>query len=182
MALPDVISDGMVLQQNQRAPIWGKADPGETVTVKFAGQSKTATAPANGNWLIKLDPIRANATPAAMVISGKNTIELKNILVGEVWLVAGQSNMERLLSETANGEAAGLIDSDLSNGIKNGYAIRYVVVGASTLGAPAKYEVAATPLQYGRTGLRSFLRDSNGGLHAADRQGSVGSETDPKVE
>jgi sialate O-acetylesterase len=106
VALPDVISDGMVLQQNQRAPIWGKADPGETVTVKFAGQSKTATAPANGNWLIKLDPIRANATPAAMMISGKNTIELKNILVGEVWLVAGQSNMQRLLNETANGEAA----------------------------------------------------------------------------
>jgi hypothetical protein len=82
----------------------------------------------------------------------------------------------------ANGQAAGLVDSDLANGMKNGYAIRYVVVGASTLGAPAKYEVAATPLQYGRTGLRSFLRDSNGGLHAADRQGAVGSETDPKVE
>jgi len=82
----------------------------------------------------------------------------------------------------ANGEAAGLVDSDLANGMKNGYAIRYVVVGASTLGAPAKYEVAATPLQYGRTGLRSFFRDSSGGLHAADRQGAVGSVTDPKVE
>jgi hypothetical protein len=66
--------------------------------------------------------------------------------------------------------------------MKNGYAIRYVIVGASTLGAPAKYEVAATPLQYGRTGLRSFFRDSKGGLHAADRQGAVGSESDPKVE
>lgn len=106
VTLPDVISDGMVLQQSQRLPIWGTADPGETVTVKFAGQSKTATAPANGKWLIKLDPLRANATPAAMIISGRNTIELRNILVGEVWLVAGQSNMQRLLSETANGEAA----------------------------------------------------------------------------
>jgi sialate O-acetylesterase len=106
VTLADVISDGMVLQQNQRVPIWGKADAGETVTVKFAGQSRTATASANGQWLIKLDPIRANATPAAMIISGRNTIELRNILVGEVWLVAGQSNMQRLLSETANGEAA----------------------------------------------------------------------------
>jgi len=106
VSLPDVISDGMVLQQNQRVPIWGTADPGETVTVKFAGQSKTATAPANGKWLIKLDPVRANATPGAMIISGKNSIELKDILVGEVWLVAGQSNMQRLLSETANGDAA----------------------------------------------------------------------------
>jgi sialate O-acetylesterase len=106
VSLPDVVSDGMVLQQNQRVPIWGKADPGESVDVKFAGQSKTTTASANGQWLIKLDPIRASATPAVMIITGKNTIELKNILVGEVWLVAGQSNMQRLLSETANGEAA----------------------------------------------------------------------------
>jgi hypothetical protein len=81
-----------------------------------------------------------------------------------------------------NAESAGLVDSDLANGIKNGYTIRYVIVGASTIGAPAKYELAATPLQYGRTGRRSFFHDSNGGLHAADRGGAVGSEADPKVE
>src|SRR5207245_11404051 len=86
------------------------------------------------------------------------------------------------LHAAATGEAAGLLDSDLANGIKNGYAIRYVILGASTVGAPAKYELAATPLQYGRTGRRSFFRDSNGGLHAADRGGAVGSEADPKVE
>ena len=106
VTLPDVISDGMVLQENQRVPIWGKADAGETVIVKFAGQSKTASASADGKWLVKLDPLRASATPSILTIAGNNTIELKNILVGEVWLVAGQSNMQRLLSETANGEAA----------------------------------------------------------------------------
>jgi sialate O-acetylesterase len=106
VSLPDVISNGMVLQQKQRVPIWGTADPGETVTVRFAGRSKTTTASADGKWLVKLAPLSANATPATMIISGKNTIELTNILVGEVWLVAGQSNMQRLLSETANGEAA----------------------------------------------------------------------------
>lgn len=106
ITLPDVISDGMVLQQNQKVPVWGKADPGENVIVRFADQSKTATAMTDGKWLVKLDPMRANNTPATMTISGKNTIELNNILVGEVWLVAGQSNMQRLLSETANGEAA----------------------------------------------------------------------------
>jgi hypothetical protein len=79
-------------------------------------------------------------------------------------------------------EAAGLLDSDLANGIKNGFAFRYVIVGASNLGAPAKYELAATPLRYGRTGRRSFFRDSNGGLHAADRQGGVGSASDPPAE
>jgi len=59
---------------------------------------------------------------------------------------------------------------------------RYVIAGANDVGAPAKYELSATPLRYGRTGRRSFFRDSNGVVHAADRQGAVGSETDPKAE
>jgi hypothetical protein len=92
------------------------------------------------------------------------------------------ANLGPPLHGAANGEAAGLVDSDLANGMKSGYTIRYAIVGASTLGAPARYEVAATPLQYGRTGRRSFFRDSNGALHAADRRGAVGSEADPKVE
>ena len=97
-------------------------------------------------------------------------------------LPASLANLGPPVHGAANGESAGLVDSDLANGIKNGYSIRYVIVGASIVGAPAKYEVAATPLQYGRTGRRSFFRDSNGGLHAADRGGAVGSEADPKVE
>ena len=106
VVLPDVISDGMVLQCNRPVPIWGQADPGEVVTVKFAGQSKKVIAGADGKWLVRLDSLKANATPATMVISGKNTIELKDVLVGEVWLMSGQSNMQRLLSETADGAAA----------------------------------------------------------------------------
>jgi sialate O-acetylesterase len=106
VSLPDVISDGMVLQQNEKVPIWGKGDPGESVTIRFAGQSKSTVASADGEWLIRLDPMKANETAATMTVSGRNTIELRNILIGEVWLVAGQSNMQRLLSETANGDAA----------------------------------------------------------------------------
>ncbi len=79
-------------------------------------------------------------------------------------------------------EAAGLLDGELAKGAKNGYAFRYVIAGASDLGAPAKYELSATPLRYARTGRRSFFRDWHGVLHAADRQGAVGSETDPKAE
>jgi hypothetical protein len=92
------------------------------------------------------------------------------------------ANLGPPLHGTANGEAAGLLDSDLANGMKNGYNIRCAILGASTLGAPAKYELSATPLQYNRTGRRSFFRDANGILHAADRHGAVGSATDPKVE
>lgn len=90
------------------------------------------------------------------------------------------ANLGPQLHGAVSGEAAGLVDSDLANGIKNGYNIRYVILGANTLGAPAKYELSATPRQYGRTGRRSFFRDSDGALHAADHRGAVGSATDPR--
>ena len=82
----------------------------------------------------------------------------------------------------AGPNAAGLLDAELASGIHTGYKFRYVISGSNSLGAPAKYEVAATPETYGRTGRRSFFRDTNGGLHGADRQGAVGSEVDPHVE
>ena len=78
--------------------------------------------------------------------------------------------------------AAGLLDAELAKETKNGYTFRYVIVGGSDVGAPAKYELSATPLHYAQTGRRSFFRDSQGVLHAADHQGAVGSESDPKVE
>jgi hypothetical protein len=85
------------------------------------------------------------------------------------------------LHGAANGQAAGLVDSDLATGMKNGYAFRYVIVGGSSLGALAKFELAATPLNYGRTGLRSFFRDTGGALHGADREGAIGNELDPRI-
>jgi hypothetical protein len=82
----------------------------------------------------------------------------------------------------ASPDAAGLLDAEVASGAKNGYRFRYVLASANTLGAPAKFELAATPQTYGRTGRRSFFRDAGGGFHGADRQGAVGSEADPKVE
>jgi hypothetical protein len=81
----------------------------------------------------------------------------------------------------ATPEAAGLVEGDLAAGMKNGYSFRYVIVGASGLGAPAKFELAATPLTYGRTGHRSFFRDAAGTLRGADRQGAVGTSSDPRL-
>ena len=78
-------------------------------------------------------------------------------------------------------EKAGLVDADLAAGSKDGYVFRIVIAGASTLGAPAKYQLAATPSVYGRTGNRSFFRDTEGGWHAADHHGAVGSESDPNI-
>ena len=79
-------------------------------------------------------------------------------------------------------EAAGLLDPDLAAGSRSGYNFRYVLASNSTLGAPAKYALAATPQVYGRTGKRSFLTEGDGVIHGADRQGGVGTVSDPKVE
>jgi hypothetical protein len=143
-----------------------------------------------GLLLLDLPALEMEWDAAEIEGAERNAIEALNKVAGAVEayrknylrLPESLANLGPPLHGTANGEAAGLLDSDLANGMKNGYAIRYVIVGASTLGAPAKYELAATPLQYGRTGRRSFFRDSNGTLHAADRRGAVGSEADPKVE
>src|SRR6266496_4007998 len=81
ISLPDVISDGMVLQQRQRVPIWGKADAGEVVTVRFAGQSKKTTAATNGTWLVRLDLMRRKDNPATMFRSGRNPREVKDSLM-----------------------------------------------------------------------------------------------------
>lgn len=85
------------------------------------------------------------------------------------------------LQGPATTNAAGLLDADLAAGMRDGYSFRYVVVGASVLGAPAKFQLSATPLSYGRTGHRSFFRDAEGTLRGADRHGAVGSETDPRL-
>ena len=79
-------------------------------------------------------------------------------------------------------DAAGLLDADLVTGQNNGYIFRMVIVGANDVGAPARYELSATPTSYGRTGKLSFFRDVNGKFHAADRQGAVGHSLDPVVE
>ena len=102
--LPDILGDSMVLQQKQTVPIFGWADAGETVTVTFGKQKKTVVADKDGKWRVDLKNLEASFTPQTLIIEGKNKIELKDILIGEVWLVAGQSNMQRLLRETANGD------------------------------------------------------------------------------
>lgn len=92
--LPKILGHNMVLQRNKQVPVWGIADKSEKVTVTFAGQTKTTVANDSGRWMVKISPMKASEQPREMVISGKNTIVLKNILVGEVWLCSGQSNME----------------------------------------------------------------------------------------
>jgi hypothetical protein len=85
-------------------------------------------------------------------------------------------------SVAPNREHAGLVDEELASGDKDGYEYRIIIASADTLGAPAKYQLSAIPSAYGRTGKRSFFRDSDGGWHAADHGGAVGSASDPVVQ
>lgn len=106
VTLPRVFDSKMVLQRDREIPVWGWADPGEEVTVEFAGQLKKAMPDASGKWMVKLDPLPASAESRMMTVSGRNEIRFEDVLVGEVWLASGQSNMELTFFEIEPGEWA----------------------------------------------------------------------------
>jgi sialate O-acetylesterase len=97
-----LISDGMVLQQGMNVPIWGWADEGEKVTVRIQDQAVTATA-KDGKWMVRLENLKPGG-PFEMSIRGENTLEFKNVFVGEVWICSGQSNMEWPVRASADAE------------------------------------------------------------------------------
>ena len=100
--LPNVIGSGMVLQRDMAVPVWGWAEAGEEVTVSFAGQTKKTKTGDDGKWTVSLDPLKANENGSALTITGKNKITLENVLVGEVWICSGQSNMEWAIRQSMN--------------------------------------------------------------------------------
>ena len=106
MKLASLFTDGMVLQQGIPVPVWGKASPGSTITVRFAGQQVSEVADPDGGWMLRLAPLSANATPAVLevVSSDGSKITLTDVLVGEVWVCSGQSNMGWPLTATLNGD------------------------------------------------------------------------------
>ncbi len=103
--LPTIFSDHMVLQQGISVPVWGWADDGELVVVHYRDQV-VQTRAKNGKWQVKLAAMKADSKPANLLVLGSNRIELKNVVVGEVWLASGQSNMQWALRQSANWQAA----------------------------------------------------------------------------
>jgi sialate O-acetylesterase len=101
--LPHVLGSNMVLQRDVPLPVWGWADPGEAVTVKLGEHQVSTKADANGEWLVKLPAMPAGG-PYEMTVSGTNTIQLTDVLVGEVWFCSGQSNMEFGVGGVVNAE------------------------------------------------------------------------------
>ncbi|MFM8275361.1 MAG: sialate O-acetylesterase, partial [Gemmata sp.] len=96
VSIAHVFNDHMVLPRDVALPVWGRAAAGEKVTVEFGGQKKSATAGGNGSWLVTLDALPAATEPKELTVSGSKTdrpILLRDVLVGDVWLAGGQSNM-----------------------------------------------------------------------------------------
>jgi sialate O-acetylesterase len=104
LRLPAVIGDHMVLQQKQADRIWGWDTPGTKVAVTFAGQNYSAVAAADGKWLVTLAPLPANDQPQTLTIEGSSKRELVDVLIGEVWICSGQSNMGFTLNQDWNGD------------------------------------------------------------------------------
>lgn len=100
-----LFTDHAVLQRDKPLPIWGTAEVGEKITVTFGEQRREATAGYDGRWIAILDPLPASTYGADLIIAGKNTITRHNVVVGEVWLCSGQSNMEWPVARAANAEA-----------------------------------------------------------------------------
>jgi len=94
VTLNGLFTDHMVLQREMPVAVYGKADPGEAVIVAFAGQEKATTGDKTGCWSVKLDALKASKSAATMTVSGKNKVTLNDVLVGDVWVCSGQSNME----------------------------------------------------------------------------------------
>ncbi len=104
VTLAPLFQDHAVLQRDKPLPVWGRAEPGERVTVAFQGQQISATAGTDGRWIVYLEPVPASAVPQELTVTGKNTLTLRDLLVGEVWLASGQSNMEWPVAKSADAE------------------------------------------------------------------------------
>ena len=107
MKLANLFSENTILQRDRPVPIWGWSNPGETVTVEFAGQKKSTVAGSDGKWTVILDPMPASITPRDLVVSAlrDSPAAIRNVLVGDLWLCSGQSNMWWPVSSSNHAEA-----------------------------------------------------------------------------
>ena len=155
-------TDNMVLQRDRAVPVWGNAAPGEKVTVSFAGQAKTAVAGADGKWSIALDKMPASKENRTLTVRGANTVEVKNVLVGEVWFASGQSNMECPIWASKpryrDGQGAAMI------AISRRPFIRYVKTGKSTAREP-RLDWKAVWRDYSPASFKATMEELGGVLN-----------------
>ncbi len=150
--LPSLLTDGLVLQQGMKVNIWGTADPGERVTVTLGDQHASTAAESRGDWNVKLGPLSPGG-PFTMTVAGKNTITLHDVLVGEVWVCSGQSNMEMPVGTNPQGWSWG-VNNYLDELARADYPkLRLFTVQKAVAGKPQRdvkgYWVNANPTTVG---------------------------------
>ncbi|MDO5582183.1 MAG: sialate O-acetylesterase [Planctomycetia bacterium] len=127
--MPSIFASKMVLQRDMKIPVWGEAAPSEKITIDFADKKWTVIADEKGAWSVKLDPMSAGG-PYKMTVKGKNTLVFEDILIGDVWICSGQSNMGFTLKRAKNAEEE-IKNSDLPN-------VRLMTVSCTGDTAPQK--------------------------------------------
>ena len=143
-----------ILQQGQPVPVWGMADPGEQISVSFGDHSATTKADEDGKWMVKLPALEASSKSASLTIKGKNRITLKDIVVGEVWVCSGQSNMEMGIKVVKDAQKE-IKNADYPN-------IRLFNVGRQTAGLPES-ELQGT---WRRCSPETIVKEGWGGFSA----------------
>lgn len=108
--LHPLFADGMVLQRDAEVPVWGWCPPGQRVAVAVAGQTATATADAAGRWEARVGPLAADGKAVEITVTGPRTVTVKDVLVGDVWVCSGQSNMQGNLDRANNAAAIAVAD------------------------------------------------------------------------
>jgi sialate O-acetylesterase len=136
VTLATLFTDHAVLQRDKPVPVWGSAGAGDTVTVSFHGQSVHAVAGPDGSWMATLAPVSASAQPADLVVQGHNTVTLHDVVVGEVWLCSGQSNMEFTVDD--GGFTYRVRDAEAELAAANYPLIRQIKVERTVAMAPAR--------------------------------------------
>lgn len=188
----NLFTDHMVLQRDIPCPVWGLADAGETVTVKLGDAQGSATAGADGKWMVKLPPLKMNASGQDLVITGKNTLTIKDVLTGDVWLCSGQSNMEWNLGSCNAGEDIAAASLPAIRRIK----FPHVSLSKPTTDVPGKWETCTPQSAGGFTAVGFYfarrvqketgvpiglLDDSWGGTRIEPWAPLVGFEQEPSL-
>ena len=135
VGLAPLFGDHAVLQRDKPVPVWGWAGAGDPISVSFRGQTVRATAAADGRWSVTLSPMGASADPADLVVAGRNTVTLHDVVVGEVWLCSGQSNMEFTVDD--GGQSYHVNNSKMELAAANYPMIRQLKVERTVKVAPA---------------------------------------------
>lgn len=130
LRIAPVFTDNMVLQRDRSVPVWGTAAPGAEISIEFAGRTSSAVAGADGRWRVDLAPLLASKEPRTMTVSGGAALTFTNVLVGDVWLCSGQSNMEWIVEKSA--------DFDREKADANQPLIRYFKVPRKHLPFPTE--------------------------------------------